>query len=234
MKRWAIVTVLLYLVMAIGVTIPLQQACFGWGQNPQELSEAIKFWRSFGYWIWIAVSVIAQVLLLLIPVALGERRPRSRRNLMGPVVTAAFLFAVICISAVTAACCGIWGDQIKLFNLYGITGNRPGWALVTYLIVTWTVWTLVFRRFADVVNPEALTPRLMRWLLRGSILELLVAVPSHVVSRNRHDCCAPVGTFWGIATGITVMLLSFGPGVLFLFVARMRRLQPKDQPENQA
>jgi hypothetical protein len=63
--------------------------------------------------------------------------------------------------------------------------------------------------------------------LRGSILELLVAVPSHIVVRHRNDCCAPIGTFWGIVTGISIMLLSFGPGVFFLFVERCQRLHPQ-------
>jgi hypothetical protein len=36
-----------------------------------------------------------------------------------------------------------------------------------------------------------------------------------------------MGTFWGIVTGISVMLLCFGPGVYFLFVERCRRLQAK-------
>jgi hypothetical protein len=71
--------------------------------------------------------------------------------------------------------------------------------------------------------------RLTAWLLRGSILELLVAVPAHVIVRQREDCCAPAATFWGLATGLTVMLMSFGPGVFFLFAARMRRLKPKAQ-----
>jgi hypothetical protein len=47
------------------------------------------------------------------------------------------------------------------------------------------------------------------------------------VSRHRNDCCAPFATFWGIATGLTVMLLAFGPGVLCLFAARLQRLQPR-------
>jgi hypothetical protein len=85
------------------------------------------------------------------------------------------------------------------------------------------VWALVFRRFLVSDEPEALMRRLTRWLIRGSILELLVAVPSHVATRHRHDCCAPAVSFWGIATGITVMLLAFGPGVFFLFVERVRR-----------
>jgi hypothetical protein len=59
---------------------------------------------------------------------------------------------------------------------------------------------------------------------------LLVAVPSHIVVRSRNDCCAPFGSFWGIATGLSIMLLSFGPGVLFLFVERCRRLQPRSVP----
>jgi hypothetical protein len=72
-----------------------------------------------------------------------------------------------------------------------------------------------------------LLKRSLRWLLRGSILELLVAVPSHIIVRRRGDCCAPLGTFWGIATGISVMLLCFGPSVFFLFVERFERLKPK-------
>jgi hypothetical protein len=52
-------------------------------------------------------------------------------------------------------------------------------------------------------------------------------VPCHVIVRRRDDCCAPIGTFCGIATGISVTLLCFGPGVYFLFVKRMQQLQPK-------
>jgi hypothetical protein len=40
-------------------------------------------------------------------------------------------------------------------------------------------------------TPPRCFKRATRWLLRGSILELLVAVPSHVIVRRRDDCCAP-------------------------------------------
>ena len=86
---------------------------------------------------------------------------------------------------------------------------------------------MLFRRFARSDDEISLVKRATRWLLRGSILELLIAVPSHVIVRRRDDCCAPAGTFWGIATGISVMLLCFGPGVFFLFVERMQKLKPK-------
>jgi hypothetical protein len=95
------------------------------------------------------------------------------------------------------------------------------------LVLFWLVWGLVFYHVTRNDESETFTQRVTRWLLRGSILELLVAVPSHIIVRQRGDCCAPIATFWGIVTGISVMLLSFGPGVLFLFAARIRQRQPK-------
>lgn len=61
-----------------------------------------------------------------------------------------------------------------------------------------------------------------RWLLRGSILEVIVAIPSHVIARRRDECCAPDFTLVGIIAGLSVALLSFGPGVFFLFAERVR------------
>jgi len=234
MKRWAIITVLLYLALVLSLTVPVFLVYFAFDKTTQPVVETITMFREWGYWLWIGISVVSQILLLAVPVALAERRPRSRRQLLVPVITAAFLFAFVCVSAVAALVAGIWGDHDKMFALLGEQGNRQIWALFIYLLVAWTVWAVVFRRFLAAADTEALIRRLMRWLLRGSILELLVAVPSHVAARHRQDCCAPAVSFWGIVTGLTVMLLSFGPGVLFLFVERVRRLQPKDRPENQA
>jgi hypothetical protein len=106
-----------------------------------------------------------------------------------------------------------------------------GWGMLISALITiavfWVIWGFVFNRFAKSDEPDALLKRITRWLLRGSILELLVAVPSHIIVRRRDDCCAPIGTFWGIVTGISVMLLCFGPGVFFLFAERFGRLQAK-------
>jgi hypothetical protein len=99
--------------------------------------------------------------------------------------------------------------------------------MLTTLVLFWVIWVVIFRNFARSDDSDSLLQRSTRWLLRGSILDLLIAVPSHIFVRRRGDCCAPAGTFWGIATGISVMLLCFGPGVFFLFVERFERLKPK-------
>jgi hypothetical protein len=59
------------------------------------------------------------------------------------------------------------------------------------------------------------------------MLELLVAAPTPIVVRRRDCCCAGFLRFCGIVFGVAVMLLSFGPGVFFLFVDRWKRVHPQ-------
>jgi len=118
-----------------------------------------------------------------------------------------------------------------VFPAPSANGNNSTWCDDRGTLLTlarfWFIWTVVFRSIAKGDDAETLLKRVNRWLLRASILELLVAVPSHIIVRHRDDCCAPAGTFWGIATGISLTLLCFGPGVFFLFMERFKRLHPK-------
>jgi len=91
----------------------------------------------------------------------------------------------------------------------------------------WCIWTVVFFQFSRNADPADLISRQCRLLFRGSILELLIAVPTHLVARHRTYCCAGFMTFLGLTLGIAVMLFSFGPAVFFLYVERWRRLQPR-------
>jgi len=85
--------------------------------------------------------------------------------------------------------------------------------------VAWLFWGIVFYFFLR--NSSRVVTRILSWLLTGSVLELLIAVPCHVIVRRRHDCSAPAATSFGIVTGIAIMLLSFGPSVLFLYKKRL-------------
>ena len=262
MKRWAIITVTLYALLLLLLTLPIlvlgwmrwgltPEGGNGWMFNasPQKAWELMQHWS---YWLWLVVFASAQALLLVVPVKMAERRPASRRPLLVPIVTGAFLLGNMFLGGVLAVVVAFTGDHIdKLYELPvkateqiiqlipGLATTLAKWGLMpddTQLFVlhllglmslSWLVWGLIFHHFAKSDEAETLVQRTTRWLLRGSILELLVAVPSHIVTRQREDCCAPMFSFWGIVTGISVMLMSFGPGVLFLFARRMRRKQPK-------
>lgn len=220
-----------------------------WDVSPEGIIELFKAW---GFWLWLGVMAAAQALLLLVPVDVAERRPVRRRRLLVPVVTASFLLANLFLAGMFAVLSAAMGDKASvvveapaqwtgkamqlipgLSAALSNVGLAPGgdWLMIPQLIgmilCFWLFWGWVFQHFARADEAGTLVQRTTRWLLRGSILELLVAVPSHVIVRQREDCCAPMASFWGIVTGISVMLLSFGPGVFFLFAARMRSRQPR-------
>lgn len=259
MKRWAALTVLLYVLTLVVLSVPALTVSFGgWATKDDsgvQVKEAIRIYEQAWFWAWLAIMGLGQALLLVVPVGIAGRRFTARRPLLVPVLVAAFFLANIAFGVVLSVLCAAMGDRGgDVFGLIGelalsdparnyVAGKvfkgavGTGTATLDYILgmivviaFLWLVWGLVFYRFAKADDPEALVKRTIRWLLRGTILELLVAVPSHIVARNRNDCCAPMGTFWGITTGLSIMLLCFGPGVFFLFVERIERLRAKSSP----
>lgn len=261
MKRWAIITVTLYALFLVLMTVPLiYVACARLEVTPQgvtfqsrfDMQETLRAMAHWGYWLWLAVFTTAQALLLFVPVKAAGGRPVARRHLLVPVITGTFLLANLLIAGALSVLSAVMGDHIdKVFEsptravselihaIPGLTtflvqrGLMPGddalfgMELIGILAAAWLFWGLIFYSFAKTDGEEALVRRTVRWLLAGSILELLVAVPSHIIIRQRDDCCAPFASFWGIVTGICVMLMSFGPGVLFLYARRMRDKQAR-------
>ncbi len=245
MKRWAFLTVLLYALALLLLTAPVLLIAFGnWGLNSHNggFHEVLQLYSAWGYWLWLAIMLAGQALLLLLPINIAERRLPARRPLKTPVIVSAFFLANLCFAGIFSILCAIFTDQaFGYFNLFSIfstgtnqngannnSGNGILFTMILTVVVFWMIWAFIFRRSTKADSPEALLTRATRWLLRGSILELIIAVPSHVIVRRRDDCCAPAGTFWGIATGISIMLLCFGPGVFFLFVERFERLKSKE------
>lgn len=233
MKRWGIITVLLYVALLALLAMPAFWLAFcGWGRGASDATKIFSAYGQWEYWIIPAVFGLAQALLLLVPVDLSERRQPSRRKLLVPVLTSAFLMANLLLAGLFCVSFAIFGDKgIDRLEILGkILGVNLGWLTLLMVGALWLFWFGVFRAHWKQDDPESLMKRLTRWLVRGSILELLVAVPSHVIVRQRDDCCAPAGTFWGIACGLSVMLLAFGPGVFFLFAERVRRMKPARPP----
>jgi hypothetical protein len=205
MKRVALVVVLLYAAALVALTWPLLRVCF-W-------SESENFSEIFGvglYWAFIGVMVASQVLLLLVPVQAASRRPVPQRSVIWPMLVSGLMAAVIEFVQASHAFDTAW----------------QGWSALGVGAVTWLVWSVLFHRASRGANPEDVLARHCRLMIQGSILEFLVAVPMHIIARQRHYCCAGVYTFTGIAVGTAVMLLAYGPAVFVLFANRWRKLHP--------
>lgn len=110
MKRWASLTVLLYLLILVTLTVPLLM--FGgvkWSSRGgasmfathNDLEKGLSIYREWGYWVWAGGLVAGQALLLFVPLRAAQQRPTSRRHLLVPVITTAFLFANLLVAGIS-------------------------------------------------------------------------------------------------------------------------------------
>jgi hypothetical protein len=214
MKRVALVVVLLYTAALLVLTWPLLRVCF-WG-------ESADFSDVFGeklYWAFLGVMVTGQALLLVVPVQVASRRPVSQRSVIWPILASGLLAGCLVLATIAAIVEFVQGT-------HAFDSALAGWTAIGVGVLTWLVWSVVFSRASRGADPQDVVARHCRLLVRGSILEFLVAVPTHVVARHRNYCCAGVYTFTGIAVGTAVMLLAYGPAVFVLFADRWRKRQP--------
>jgi hypothetical protein len=228
MKRWALLVVLLYAVAIVAFTVPTAFIAFvqrpGKQPDNHEIAQIVSgIAVAWQFWTIIGVLAAAQTLLLAVPVRRAAGRPVGRRSVWATAAAAGFAVGLLILGALSCVFETItkleWGpdDSMSRFFLQAVFVVAAG---------SWLFWTVVFARQARAIPPDDWTARLFRRLYVGSIAELLVAVPTHIVARVRDYCCAGFMTFIGIACGIAVLLMAYGPAVFFLFVARWRRLHP--------
>lgn len=226
MKRWALLTIVIYMGALAGVLLPTLLAAF-WPDTLQYLRANIQQAASLqpadaefyvGLMIWIGVMALAEAALLVVPVRIAGGRAVKKRHLVWPILAGLFMTALM-VGAMWLAL------NEHLANTPDVRGEHWMYTFGIFILV-WVIWTFLFGFYTGGRPPRTFMSRLVKFMLAGSILELLVAVPTHVIARQRNYCCAGFGTFWGLAVGFSVMLFAFGPGVFFLFVRRYFAIRP--------
>lgn len=150
--------------------------------------------------------------LIAVPVRARRNRPLSRRSVWIPLIGSILLFGALCAAAGFAA----------LELLHPGSNSSVPWLLFTGAGLVWMGWTIFFAFLARSLDPLSLNTRLYKSLFVGSVLELLVAVPMHLVVRRRSECCAGIVTGMAICVGALVAILALGPGVFFLYRRRWK------------
>jgi len=219
MRNWGLALTLFYaltlllLLLPVAVFLAVGTSSTGWPGFFAHLRDAYMTWFT---WMFVAIPVAGEALLLFLRVDTSNKRLKPRTRIWISALTTGCFLGILTFAGVLGIGVAFRGDK---FLPDGIPGP------ISTILAAWAVWAVIFYRVhrdsADVVS------RAVTWLLRGSVLELLVAVPAHVIVRRRQDCSAPVATNFGITSGIAIMLLAFGPSVLLLFKKRMERCAMK-------
>lgn len=224
-RRWAVLTAVLYGLTLAGLSLPLVLAAFGsertgLTRDPDALVDVVgdisEIYTQWQYWACIGGLCLVEAIFLLTPIQVARHRPVKRARWYTLAITAGLmmglLFFGLSIAVAEALVGNSWGQPFpQLYIALGAT--------------VWVFSAIVFARYAYTRNTASAFRRVLDRLIAGSIAELLVAVPCHVYVRHKDYCCAGFGTFIGLATGLAVLFFAFGPGVFFLFVARIKRLR---------
>jgi hypothetical protein len=221
-KHWAWTVAALYAALLFVLTVP---GCLLAFAPNMAAREAFSAFGSLAYWIWVALMLFSQLALLSVPARVASLRPVGQGPIWRTILAGGLMAGGL-----------VFGTVLSVYEFLTrgeSGGNWIGWAAIAVGVLTWAIWSVIFFRLSRRTEPTDLVSLQCRTLLKGSILELLIAVPTHIVARYRDYCCAGTLTFVGLTMGVSVMLFAYGPAVFFLFVERWRRLHPvqaKDIP----
>ncbi len=224
MRRWGLLVSAVYLLLLYLLFIPLLSILGG-----DSVTWIVRFedfhwdWGSFenllgiGLLILPVLALLLSQLVLFVSVDRSFQRPMPRSSLKRTVWATALATGLLTAGALMSLAFAIdtaWQSEL--------IDSEFGTALLVFSwIPAWIGWGLAFNRYVN--DDESRIHKMVSRLLAGSVLELLIAVPCHVYIRYKEECSAPLFSGWGIVTGIAVMLLALGPGVLLLYRKRLEQ-----------
>ena len=215
MRNWGLAVTLFYALLVIVLLLPgaillgVGINSTGWAGFYLHLKEAYATWFT---WIFVAIPVVGEALLLLLRVDSSQKRLKPRTHIWVSALTVGCFLGILTLAGVLGFGVALRGDKFLPENML---------SPLVIILSAWAAWAAIFYRLQR--NSEDVVSRAVTWLLRGSVLELLIAVPAHVMVRRRQDCSAPLATSFGITSGLAIMLLSFGPSIVLLYKKRMER-----------
>lgn len=229
MRNWGIVVTGLYAVIVL-LLLSVGMVLLAEGR------EAFAMWPPADFQDLLLLAMVVtgillcgEGLLLFLSVDTSWRRLKPQRHakvtagLVGIMVTV--LFVAVCF-AIAAA---VWGDNVDIPILDDV--DQKEIQLVVFLAtvgIIWIIWGVVFYRYSKRSSDVADSG--VSWLMKGSVLELLVAVPCHIIVRQREWCCAQYVSAYGIAAGIAIMLMAFGPSAMFLYKKKLDEYKNRTAP----
>ena len=165
---------------------------------------------------WAFLRPVRRTLLL------GAEAGRPRWHAVAAV---AFIATLLC-TALVATLLELPDWWKPIFD----SNEHPGrmWSVWLGMLAVWIAWAGVFFVYFRRGDFLAKTEVVVRTLIRGSCLELLIAIPTHGFAYRRvtDDCYCVRGSYTGLVFGSAVLLWAFGPGLALLYWREKERREP--------
>lgn len=219
MRHWGAVVTGFYILIVAGLSPFVAWLMLSIGE-PTSVSGLAQAYSNWFVLAWIPLLAGGPLVLLLVHADPARMRLRPRRHIAVSAAAAGFALSLLVLAAAASIVVVLRGDNWEDADFWIVLASWPS---------AWLVWALVFWRMGERLFEP--TTRIHRWLVKGSVLELLVAVPSYLIVRQRHECTAPEVTAFGVVTGLAILLMSLGPGTWFLYRACARRYSPPPESE---
>jgi len=192
-----------------------------WMYFPFDFLTGKYFWTIF----ILVVTMISQVLFIYSTGKIDLQRPKNKFIVLIPIATAAILLGFLTYAFIVSIIEFFKGD-----SSIGWLGDSKTFLIIPGIL--WVVWGIVFYRRLKNSGRHEIFKILISTLIAGSLLEFLPAVFMHMVTSRRHNCFAGIYTGLGVSFGLIVMLWSFGPGIIFLFMREKFRAELKKKSRN--
>ena len=144
-----------------------------------------------------------------------------------PLKTSVFLAAGMAM-ALTVGAVLMAMDVLGLFEPGGALRDMDedtGWPLFWLLVGSaWFFWGAMFFAYWRLGDRYTQLRRMAHRLMAGSLLQLLVAILM-LVRHRKHECICATGSFASLVLSSTVLLWTFGPGIVLLSMRRSYRKQ---------
>lgn len=165
--------------------------------------------------VMIVVTIISQILFIFGAGTANLCTPIRKRRLLIPVIIVAVMMTVL-IGGITLAL----GELI-----FENPGNWFGYLFLTIVAISWLTWGIIFFIWGTTKQRYKTVRNLISSMFAGSLLTLIVTIPSHIIVSKRPGCLVGLGTSMGICSGVFVMFWAFGPGIILLFLREKRKVE---------
>lgn len=170
----------------------------------------------FGGIEWMAwllgIMIVAQLLFIFGAGTNELWQPLGPRRRLLPAIVAGAMFGLLAFGLFAAI------SELVLIEPQ-LEENFPAERiLIGIALLNWVLWGFLFFIYTRQMERFRAIRNLLASVFAGSLFELMVTVPSHMIVAKRPGCFVGIYTLMGIVAGIFVMMWAFGPGLLLLFL----------------